>query len=151
MRPIPPLPVKTWLGGGGGVWHVALGGGGGGWQEGGEEYWRYSWGGGFLNTMQFPRFSNFSRSSVAMVCHWAVQREQNKDQRYSAPFKESRTRTKHIVPPSTKHAKNGTGTTISQNSRGGVCWGGGVAYKDRGWPPAPAWQRHQKVTSNQDL
>ena len=36
-------------------------------------------GGGSLNTMQFPRFSNFSRSSVVIVWHWAVQREQNKD------------------------------------------------------------------------
>ena len=37
--------------------------------------------------MQFPRFSNFSTSSVAMVCHWAVQRGHNKDQRQnSAPL-----------------------------------------------------------------
>ena len=85
----------------------------GGWGVGGG-YWQYGWvvgggglsqGGGFLNTMQFPHFSNFSRSSVAMVCHWAIQREQNKDQRHSTPFKESRTKTRHIVPPSTKHAK----------------------------------------------
>ena len=53
--------------------------------------------------MQFLRFSNFARSSVAMSWHWAVQRAQNKDQRHSTPFKESRTRTKHIVPLSTKH------------------------------------------------
>ena len=80
----------------------------GGWGGG---CWRYdrgsqeTGGGGCLNTMQFPRFSNFSRSSVAMVCHWAVQRVQNKDQRHTTPFKENRTRTKGIVPPSTKHAK----------------------------------------------
>ena len=54
-------------------------------------------GGGFLNTMQVPRLSNFSRSIVAMVCHWAVQkeqkksksplqREQDRDQTHSTPF-----------------------------------------------------------------
>ena len=73
MRPPPPLSVKTWrrggaVGGGGGVLAVRPGGG------------------GFLNTMQFPCFSNFSRASVAMVCHWAVQREQNKDQTHSTSF-----------------------------------------------------------------
>ena len=56
------------------------------WQYGGGGEGFSRGGGGFLHTMQFPRFSNFSRSSVAMVCHWAVQREQNKDQRHSTPF-----------------------------------------------------------------
>ena len=87
MRPTPLLSVKLGRGRelGGGGWHVALGGRDGGWGGGG--YWRYGWGGGgFLNTMQSPRFSKFSRSSVAMVCHWAVQREQNKDQTHSTPF-----------------------------------------------------------------
>ena len=80
MRPTPKLSVK--LGGGGGLaggWRgvLAVRPGGGGSQKGGE---------GFLHTMQFPRFSNFSRSSVAMVRHWAVQREQKKDQTHSTPF-----------------------------------------------------------------
>ena len=69
------------------------GGGGGGWREGGGGVLVVrpgggvpKGGGGFLNTMQFPHFSNFSRSSVAMVCYRAVQREQNKDQTHSNPF-----------------------------------------------------------------
>ena len=77
MRP-PPAICQNLAAGGGGVgrvWHVALGGGGELAVGGG--YWRYSrgggfpgqGGGGFLNTMQFPRLSNFSRSIVAMVCH----------------------------------------------------------------------------------
>ena len=92
MRPPPPAICQNLVAGGGG-------------------YWRYSGGGGFpregglLEHHAIPSFSNASRSSVAMVCHWAVPRVQNKDQRHSTPFKEGRTRTKHIVPLSTKHAK----------------------------------------------
>ena len=95
-----PKPTRDLGGGGGGsttgphATHLPticqnLGGGVGGrvggvlavWPGGGSQG-----GGGFLNTMQFPRLSNFSRSSVAMVCHWVVQREQNKDQTHSTPF-----------------------------------------------------------------
>ena len=47
-----------------------------------------------------------------MVCHWAVRREQNKDQRHSTPFKESKTKTKHIVPLSTKHAKKNSAPLV---------------------------------------
>ena len=97
--------------------------GGGGWREGG--YGRYGRGGGV----------------VAMVCHWAVQREQNKDQRHSTPFKESRTRTKHIVPPSTRHAKKNSAPLVPwplhhylSNLRGGGGLGD-VAYKDQPHPP----------------
>ena len=43
---------------------------------------------------------------VAMVCHWAVQGEQNKDQGHNTPFKESRTRTKHVVPLQLSMQKN---------------------------------------------
>ena len=66
---LPHYLSKLGRGGGGDSWGglaCRLGGGG---------YWRYGrggvprGGGGFLNTMQFPCFSKFSRSSVAMVCH----------------------------------------------------------------------------------
>ena len=57
---------------------------------------------------------------VAMVCHWAVPREQNKAQRH--------------VPPSTQHAKQNAAslvpwplTTISLNSGGG----GGVGTRPK--------------------
>ena len=66
-----------------------------------------------------------------MVCHWAVQREQNKDQRHGTPFKEGKRRTKHIVPPSTSTRKkirrrwyHGPCTTISQTRGPGA--GGGA-------------------------
>ena len=96
-------------------------------------------GGGFLNTMQFPRFSNFSRSGVAMVCHWAVQREQNKDQRHSTPFKESRTRTKHIVAPSTEHAEKNSATLVPWPLHHYLSNSGGGLHKRTGpsRPPSP--------------
>ena len=60
--------------------------------------------------MQFPHFSNFSKSNVAVMCHGAVQREHNKDQRQnSAP----------LVPWPLHH--------YLSNPEG-------VAYKDRGYP-----------------
>ena len=51
-------------------------------------------------------------------------------------------RTKGIVTPSTKdgtwrHWRHGPHTAIFQNSGGGGCWGGRVAYKDRARPPPP--------------
>ena len=70
MRPTPALSVKTWRGRGGGAgWHVAGRGGGGG--RGGE-------GGGYRR---------YGRGVVAMMCHWAVQREQNKAKRMVPPSK----------------------------------------------------------------
>ena len=61
-----------------------------------------------------------------MVCHWAVQREQNKDQR-------------HNTPPSTEHAETNQHRwghdpcpTISQNSGGG-----GGRIRRPGRPPPP--------------
>ena len=122
MRPTPWLSVKTWRGGGGGVGMSSGGGAGGRGGIGGT-----AGGGG---------------GGVAMVCHWAVQRGQNKDQRHSTPFKESRTRTKHIVPPSTRHAKTKIGAVgtmapapLSLKPRGG---GGGWGMSHtRTSPPPP--------------
>ena len=85
--------------------------------------WRGVPKGGFLNTMQSPRFSNLSRSSVAMVRHWAVQREQNKVQTHSTPLQQA------CKKKIRRHWRLGPRTTISQNSGGG-----GVTYKDRAWP-----------------
>ena len=63
-----------------------------------------------------------------MVCHWAIQREQNKDQTHSTPVNEAREKqfgavgTMAPAPPSLK-------------TRGGG--GGEVAYEDRARPPPP--------------
>ena len=147
MCPHPPLFVKIWWG----YWRYGGGGGGGvpkgTWREGG------GWGvggmagggafpmGGLLDHHTIPSLLNFSRSCAAMVCLWAVQREQNRDQRHSTTFKESRTRTKHIVPPSTKHAKKKKKETSAPLAP----WplhhylskleGGGGEYKDWARPP----------------
>ena len=112
MRPTPPLPVKTWRARGG----CMSPGRGGGWREGGG-------GGGSGGTA-------VGGGGVAMVCQWAVQREQNKDQRRSTPFNEA-----------CKKKFGAVGTMapapLSLKTRGGGSWGGGVAYKDRARPPPP--------------